>query len=84
MYYLIIINVISLLICYIDKFKAIHHKYRIPENILILISLIGGCFGFIIGMNLFHHKTKKTKFKLVYLFVIIWGIILYKILFKLI
>ena len=78
MYYLIIINVISLLICYIDKFKAIHHKYRIPENILILISLIGGCFGFIIGMNLFHHKTKKTKFKLVYLFVIIWGIILYK------
>lgn len=78
MYYLIIINVISLLICYIDKFKAIHHKYRIPENILILISLIGGCFGFMIGMNLFHHKTKKTKFKLVYLFVIIWGIILYK------
>lgn len=78
MYYLIIINVISLLICYIDKFKAIHHKYRIPENILILISLIGGCFGFIIGMNLFHHKTKKTKFKLVYLFAIIWGIILYK------
>lgn len=77
MFYLIAINIVAFLLCYLDKRKAIHHKYRIPESFLITISLIGGCFGFIIGMHLFHHKTKKFKFKLVYLFCLIWLVVLY-------
>ena len=65
--YLISINFIALILCYIDKLRARKGKYRISERSLILISLLLGCFGMIIGMNLFHHKTKKTKFKLIYL-----------------
>ena len=77
MIYLIIINVIGFIICFIDKHKAKKHKYRIPENILLLISLIGGCFGFFIGMLLFHHKTKKTKFYItIPLIIIVWIFIL--------
>ena len=60
--YLIIINIIGFIICFIDKHQAKRKKYRIPEKILLLISIIGGCFGFFIGMILFHHKTKKIKF----------------------
>lgn len=77
--YLIIINIISLIICYIDKRKAINHKYRIPELFLIYISLIGGTFGFSLGMILFHHKTKKIKFNVLEpVFIILWIIILIK------
>lgn len=75
--YLIIINLIGFIICFIDKYKAKKNKYRIPEIVLLLISFIGGCFGFFIGMILFHHKTKKIKFYiLIPLFMIVWLVIL--------
>ena len=77
--YLVIINLIAFLLCYIDKRNAIKNIYRISETSLLSISLIGGCFGMLFGMYMFHHKTRKLKFKLVYIFVIIWIIILLKI-----
>ena len=70
MYYLISINLISFLLIFIDKRKAINHKWRIPESTLLLTSIIGGSIGLILGMHLFNHKTRKLKFKLVYLFCI--------------
>ena len=77
--YLVIINLIAFLLCYIDKRNATEGKYRISETSLLSISLMGGCFGMLFGMYMFHHKTRKLKFKLVYIFVIIWIIILLKI-----
>lgn len=79
MIYLVSINLLAFLLCYIDKRKAIKHQYRIPENILLLISLIGGSIGFLLSMHLFHHKTKKLKFKLVYIFFLIWILIIYNL-----
>ena len=76
MYYLISINLIGFILIFIDKQKAIHHKWRIPESILLLISIIGGCFGTLISMYLYHHKTKKLKFKLVHLVCIIYLMII--------
>ena len=74
--YLIVINIISFIICFIDKQKAINNKYRIKENTLLFISLIGGCFGLFLSMIIFHHKTKKLKFKLLIpFFIIIWLLI---------
>ena len=49
---------------FLDKQKAKRHKWRISENTLILISILGGSIGSIIGMQLFRHKTKHVKFKL--------------------
>ena len=78
--YLIIINVMGLIICYIDKRKAIKNKYRIPENMLMVISLIGGCLGFFLGMILFRHKIRKSKFYIsIPLIIIMWIIILKEI-----
>lgn len=48
----------------IDKYKAIHQKYRISEKALFMIALIGGAYGAYVAMYLFHHKTRKLKFKL--------------------
>ena len=61
--YLISINILSFFMIYIDKKRAIHHKWRIAEDILMFVSVLGGCFGMILSMYLFHHKTKKLKFK---------------------
>ena len=61
-YYLIFVNIITFIICGYDKLMAIKHRYRIPEDILLFLSFIGGCLGFILGMLIFRHKTKKLKF----------------------
>lgn len=76
MIYLIIVNILAFILCFIDKRKAIKQKYRISEDTLLFISLIGGCFGLVLSMNIYHHKTKKLKFKLVYLLCIIWFLII--------
>lgn len=62
--YLIIINIVGFLSMYIDKRKAKKHQWRISENTLMLIALIGGSIGSLIGMNIFKHKTKHIKFSI--------------------
>ena len=74
--YLISINLLSLIMFFLDKKKSIKNKYRIKEKTLLTLSLIGGCFGSLIGMYLFHHKTRKIKFKIIYIFCIIWIILI--------
>lgn len=74
--YLFIMNVIAFVLCFIDKQKAIHHEWRIREAVLILFSWLGGCFGMLIGMLVFHHKTHKWKFRiLVPLSLIVWVLV---------
>jgi uncharacterized membrane protein YsdA (DUF1294 family) len=63
--YLLIINIISFLLYYVDKRNSIKHKWRIPEKCLLLLSIIGGSLGSIISMFLFHHKTKHIKFLII-------------------
>ena len=60
--YLIIINIIGFYVMWSDKRKAKKGKWRIPENTLFLITLLGGGIGTIAGMYTFRHKTKKLKF----------------------
>ena len=47
---------------FIDKQKAKHGSWRIPEKTLFMITALGGGIGTITGMYTFHHKTKKIKF----------------------
>ena len=51
--YLLIINIIGFLIMFIDKSRAIHKEWRIPEKTLIFISIIGGSIGMFFGMYIF-------------------------------
>ena len=57
----ILINLIVFFLYGIDKWKAIHHKWRIPEAHQILAGVFG-IFGEILGMLLFRHKIRKPKF----------------------
>ena len=73
---IIIINIISFIITSIDKLLAILNKRRISEKTLLTLSFFGGSIGTFISMFLFHHKTKKIKFRILIPLFIIMQIIL--------
>ena len=60
--YILIINIFAFFSMCIDKYKAKHHKWRIPEKTLFVFALLGGSIGSILGMYTFRHKTKHTYF----------------------
>jgi uncharacterized membrane protein YsdA (DUF1294 family) len=60
--YLIFANLLSFLLMGLDKYKARKRLWRIKESTIFLTSVIGGSLGSLLGMFLFHHKTKHTKF----------------------
>lgn len=73
--YLLIINLITLLLMYIDKRKAKKNKMRIPEKTLFQLVFMGGGIGGIIGMYAFRHKTKKMRFVIGFPMILIFEIL---------
>lgn len=61
--YLAVINVVTFLLYGIDKFKAQHVRWRIPESVLIGFAVIGGSIGAWLGMMIWRHKTQHKKFR---------------------
>ena len=57
----LIVNLVVFAMYGIDKWKAIHHKWRIPEATLIGVAFFG-VVGALLGMIVFHHKKRKPKF----------------------
>ena len=74
--YLIVINLIAFFAMYLDKRKARYGKWRIPEQSLLVLALIGGSIGSIIGMYTFRHKTKKLRFSIGFPVILILQIVL--------
>jgi uncharacterized membrane protein YsdA (DUF1294 family) len=67
--YAILNGVVFSLYAY-DKRKAQKNEWRTPENQLLFFALIGP-FGAYTAMKVFRHKTLKTKFLLVPVFLIL-------------
>ena len=63
-FYLILVNFSTFLLYGIDKSKARHHRWRIPEAVLLGAAAIGGSLGALSGMYFFRHKTKHWKFRI--------------------
>lgn len=62
--YLAVINLTAISAFGIDKWKALHARWRIPESVLLGLAAIGGSIGALIGMELFRHKTLHLRFRL--------------------
>ena len=62
--YLFLINMVAFLSMYIDKQRAINHKWRIKETTLLGLAILGGSIGSYLGLKTFKHKTKHIKFTL--------------------
>ncbi|MBS6195647.1 MAG: DUF1294 domain-containing protein [Clostridiales bacterium] len=60
--YLASVNLAGLGLFGLDKYRAVKNKWRIRESTLFLLALLGGSPGCLVGMYLFHHKTRHKKF----------------------
>ena len=61
--YLLTVNVVAFAVYGVDKLKARHGWWRIPEIILLGLAVIGGSPGAWTAMYTFRHKTQHLKFK---------------------
>jgi uncharacterized membrane protein YsdA (DUF1294 family) len=61
--YLVLVNVIAFAVYGADKRRARKDRWRVPEKTLFLLALIGGSLGALLGMKVFHHKTKHWYFQ---------------------
>ncbi len=57
-----IINLTAFILFGVDKRRARRHMWRVSESTLMTVSALGGTLGALLGMRVFHHKTKHRKF----------------------
>ena len=60
---LIVMNLVSFALMGIDKRRAQRGAWRISEKALLLTTACFGGLGGVMGMRLFHHKTKHWYFR---------------------
>jgi uncharacterized membrane protein YsdA (DUF1294 family) len=75
--YFVLINVVSFILFLADKEKAKRDKWRIRESTLHMTSFLGGAFGSIAAMVLFHHKIRKPLFVIITIIALIFSIFIY-------
>ena len=61
--YLLLINLVAFLLMGLDKRRARRNRWRISEKTLFLSAVLGGSAGALVGMYLFHHKTRHWYFR---------------------
>ena len=61
---LFVLNLAAFLLMGVDKRKAVRDVRRISEKALLTACGLFAALGGLIGMHVFHHKTRKLKFKL--------------------
>ena len=61
--YLLAVNIVTVLLYGIDKYKAKKGKWRISEATVLTMATIGGSVGAWAGMRRWHHRTMHKKFK---------------------
>lgn len=62
LWYLAAVNLVTFTVYGVDKAKARRGAWRVPEKTLFLLPLLGGSVGALLGMRVFHHKTKHWYF----------------------
>ncbi|MGA2573309.1 MAG: DUF1294 domain-containing protein [Candidatus Methanomethylicaceae archaeon] len=67
---LAIVNTVSLVFFGVDKWRSMTGGWRVPESRLLLVAFFGP-FGAYVGMLIFRHKTRKVKFLLVPIFLVL-------------
>ena len=65
--YYAVINICLFILMGDDKVRAKKGRWRIKEAVLLVTALLGGGIGGILGMRIFHHKTKKWYFHAVFI-----------------
>lgn len=64
--YVIAINVAAFVLYGYDKHAAQNSRLRVPERVLHGVELFGGTPGAFIAQRVFHHKTRKVSYRIVF------------------
>ena len=65
-FHIVFINISAFIAYGVDKHAAIKKEWRIPERDLHLLEFLGGWIGAWLGQKVFHHKTSKKSFQVMY------------------
>jgi len=76
LWYLFLINFIALGAMLLDKAATKAHGWRLSELTIFVLFLIGGVWGTMAAMSLFHHKTAKPDFQAVIFLIMILNLVL--------
>ena len=60
--WLVATNLLAIVLTVSDKVRAKKGKWRVPEDTLLFVALLGGAVGEYITMRLILHKTRHKKF----------------------
>jgi uncharacterized membrane protein YsdA (DUF1294 family) len=74
--WLVSINVTAFAYYGLDKARARSTTRRVPEAVLHGLALLGGSVGAYLGMRLFHHKTLKGTFRIMFWLIVILQVLL--------
>jgi uncharacterized membrane protein YsdA (DUF1294 family) len=67
---ILILNILVMALFRHDKRRAKEGGWRVSEGTLLMAALLAP-FGAAYGMRRYHHKTRKLKFLLVYVFLLL-------------
>ena len=62
--YLVIMSLTAFIAFGVDKRRSKRGLWRTSERTLLLLTVLGGSPGALLGMRVFHHKTRHRKFTL--------------------
>lgn len=62
--YLGLVNLAAFWAMGADKRRARRGAWRLSEKALFLPAVLGGALGGVLGMQVFHHKTRHWRFRL--------------------
>lgn len=80
-YHLCLINAVAFIAYGVDKRAAQKGSWRIPEYDLHTLEFLGGWIGAFIGQKVFHHKSKKKSYQIMFwLMLVLQGAAIYIIL----
>ena len=66
-----IMSLVTLIAYAIDKRAAVRGRWRISENTLHALELACGWPGALVAQRLFHHKSVKKEYQVVYWLIVV-------------
>ena len=61
-FYVVLINIIAMALCLVDKKAARRHRWRVQERLLFFVAAVGGSPFMLLTMLSIKHKTRHKRF----------------------
>lgn len=66
-----LVSIITFVAYGVDKSRAMHTRWRVPEKSLHLLELLGGWPGALVAQHYYRHKKTKLSYQVVYWMIVV-------------